>query len=218
MITADKLVSYIEKKGVSKRKFAHEIGIVPESLHKYTSGGQPITLKFINKILAKYPDFQNELNGSYIKQIESYNTVEDPSVPYRRSRLIPFYDIEFTAGDVTVYDDDLLANMTPAFYMDLPELSDCKFGFRNRGESMQPRIKSGDWLVVKPIEDATVIHYGDDFGIVTSDYRLVKTIRKHPTKEDFLILKSDNPDFDPIELPREKVLKLYHVRAWLHLN
>jgi len=50
---------YINRVGLSDRKFAESIGMDPAQLNKYLTGKNEPTLKTIRRIQEKYPDFGN---------------------------------------------------------------------------------------------------------------------------------------------------------------
>ena len=53
--------------------------------------------------------------------------------------------------------------------------------------------------------------------VVLDDYRMVKYLRKH-LDFDKVILRSENPMYDDMELPRSAIRKLFFVDNIIHID
>lgn len=77
---------------------------------------------------------------------------------------------------------------------------------------MLPLIASGDRVVIRKIESWDYFNYGQVYLIITNEYRLIKRVRRHPKDADNLILlRSENPDYDDIDLPKREII---HLLLW----
>lgn len=131
-------------------------------------------------------------------------------VPKSAKRGVPVFNGEFTGGDVTLFQDDQAEVIG---YVDLEGFRMCKGFVRIRGNSMYPTFTAGDFVGLEPDEDLSIIEYGMPYGIVTkTNKRLLKIIRKGKDDEH-LILRSVNPDFDDINIHKDKILKLFRVHG-----
>ena len=84
---------------------------------------------------------------------------------------------------------------------------------------MQPLIYSGDRIVIRKIESWDYFNYGQVYLIITNEYRLIKRVRRHPKDEENLILlRSENKEYDDIDLPKKEILYLYLVENVLAIK
>lgn len=83
------------------------------------------------------------------------------------------------------------------------------YALRVRGESMRPRIKSGEYIVVEP---HTVAHAGDDVVVICRDGRkMVKELLY--TRDGEVTLGSINDGFKPISIREEDIDAIHYVAA-----
>ena len=103
--------------------------------------------------------------------------------------------------------------------IDAPEINpDSKIIFAT-GDSMLPLIASGDRVVIRKIESWDYFNYGQVYLIITNEYRLIKRVRRHPKDADNLILlRSENPNYDDIDLPKREIIHLFIVENILSIE
>lgn len=134
--------------------------------------------------------------------------------PQITGQRIPYYDIDATAGDVSVFE-------APHEVVDrhfiIPNFNDCDFAINVSGHSMYPKINNGDIILCKRLHDLEVVPLGEIYLIITDEQRLIKYIRKADRQEHFLLV-SENPKFDPFELHRGKIRQLYLVKGRIEKN
>lgn len=83
------------------------------------------------------------------------------------------------------------------------------YALRVRGESMRPRIKSGEFIVVEP---NSASQPGDDVVVICSDGRkMVKELRY--IRDDEACFGSINNGFAPITLPLSEIDAIHYVAA-----
>lgn len=122
---------------------------------------------------------------------------------------IPYYDVDVMAHIAEALD----VRENPAAYVSAPGFEDCFACFPVYGNSMAPKISSGDIVCVSKILAVEHILWGEIYVIVTDVMRVVKTL--HPGKsEECLILRSINPDFagDTV-LKKQDIKALYLVKG-----
>lgn len=101
--------------------------------------------------------------------------------------------------------------LTPAGYIDFPQYNKADSWARITGHSMEPLISNGDIIALRKVEDwQSYLLYGEIYGIMTSEYRTVKRIRKaqDPAK---VLLEPINKDFDTIELEKKLITGVWAV-------
>ena len=114
--------------------------------------------------------------------------------------------MDFTAGDVIQFTD---FQEKVIGYIDLVGFKKCIAFVKVKGNSMFPTFTAGDLVGLEPQHDISIIEYGQPFGIVTkSGQSLIKIIRKGKDNDN-LILRSNNKEFDDIDLKKSEILRLY---------
>lgn len=112
----------------------------------------------------------------------------DESKPNR----IPFYFFDVMGS----FDsEEALMNTKPTCYFELPGFSDCLAAFPVFGDSMKPKILNGDVVVISEKVPEEKILWGETYLVVTDAWRVIKTVHPGET-EEFLVLRSINPDYE----------------------
>lgn len=140
-----------------------------------------------------------------LKEIYNIDYISNISIIQKKTN-IPIYDVDFTAGDVTQFAD---FEEKIIGYIDLIGFRKCIAFVKIKGNSMFPVFTAGDLVGLEPQIDFTIIEYGQPFAIVTkSGQSLIKIIRRGKDN-DSLILRSNNKEFDDIDLSKGEILRLY---------
>ncbi|WP_432321968.1 S24 family peptidase [Yersinia enterocolitica] len=100
--------------------------------------------------------------------------------------------VEFKTGWLRIYSDDKEA-----------------YGLKVKGDSMHPRIQSGEYVVIEP---NTHIHSGDEVFVRTLDgHNMIKVMTK--TRDGSYQFSSINNEHKPITLEPNEVEKMHFVSA-----
>ena len=104
---------------------------------------------------------------------------------------VPYFDVDFLGGFDEMEND---YTKVPAYYIDLQPFNDKGNMWLNiTGDSMAPRINSGDKICIRKIQPQDVI-YGEIYAIVTrGGMRTVKWLTRS-TQEDTVRLVPENKD------------------------
>ena len=211
----------IDKLRLSQASFARRLGIDPANMSKHLNGKLPITSGLINRIAADMSvskqwlatgegiPFPKESEGLYATNIADERAVNTSN------SSVPVYDIDVTAGCSELSREFTTDRIIGS--INIPSMrKDCII-VRVNGDSMAPTIADGGYVAIRPISDISCIFWGQIYVIVTDDFRMVKHLRRHQDP-NLMILRSDNPEYDDIELPREKIRKLYIVESILNIK
>lgn len=212
----------LKEKGITQTVVADALGVLPGNLKRYDT----LRDRSINEII-----IISKATGISISELLGGNSIpsliEGDSIPHieilesdineniLEGTLV--YDIDATCGpnsrDIDFAKDVVIGSVN------LPEIDkNSKIVFAS-GESMFPLISNGDRIVIREVENLNFIYYGQIYLILTNEYRMVKYIRKHPNNDkEFVLLKSKNPDFDDIELPRKEIKRLFVVENILSVK
>lgn len=217
----DRLLQFIGYTGLDIAVFERSVGLSNGAVHKMGEGTRSST---IDKISEKYP----VLNAAWLKtgvgemlisEERKSKTIEipDSSIVANQRKGALIYDIDATCGlngrDIEFTDEKVIGSI------DAPEINpDSKIIFAT-GDSMLPLIASGDRVVIRKIESWDYFNYGQVYLIITNEYRFIKRVRRHPKDSDALILlRSENPDYDDIDLPKREIIHLFIVENILSIK
>jgi transcriptional regulator with XRE-family HTH domain len=193
-----KISDFMEIRGLTRGMFAKRAGVTEKELEDWESDGY--------------------VSESKLDTLESIigEGIEVKSRSFQNLLTIPFYDIDVTAGNISSFSNNV-GDPTEQYFM--PAFQDCTAIFPIFGESMSPRYRSGDRLIVKEYPHfREYIQYGEVYVIFTSnDERMIKVIKKCE-KPDYLLLSSLNSDYDDFEIPASVVNKLYMVKGKLSID
>lgn len=104
----------------------------------------------------------------------------------------------------------------PAFHFPLPEYRNATYrGFQVEGDSMQPNLLSGEWVLGKAVDNLDHVTEGKIYVIVTLDSVLVKKIYRIPGNPARIRLISSNPDYPAFELKVSDLQEIWQVNSKL---
>ena len=210
MTIKEKIQKYIDYKGISVYRLEAEAGLSKG----YWGKTKSISADIAMKISRVYGDISTEWllrdKGEMIKNAErEQKTIEisESAISETKRKGALIYDIDATCGlngrDIEFTDEKVIGSI------DAPEINpDSKIIFA-----------SGDRVVIRKIESWDYFNYGQVYLIITNEYRLIKRVRRHPKDADNLILlRSENPDYDDIDLPKREIIHLFIVENILSIK
>ena len=217
----DRLLQFIDYTCLEIAVFERSIGLSNGAVHKMGEGTRNST---IDKISVKYPD----LNIVWLKtgvgnmllsdeRNEKTITVNQTAISPNNRKGALIYDIDATCGlngrDIEFTGEKVIGSI------DAPEINpESKIIFAT-GDSMLPLIASGDRVVIRKIESWDYFNYGQVYLIITNEYRLIKRVRRHPKDaENLILLRSENPNYDDIDLPKREIIHLFIVENILSIK
>jgi repressor LexA len=92
-------------------------------------------------------------------------------------------------------------------YCTIPIWKDRKIDFvvPVRGQSMLPKYKSGDLVACKIITEGTFIQWNEIHVIATREQGILLKRLKKSTIEKHITAISDNPEYDPFDIPEDEI-------------
>lgn len=130
-----------------------------------------------------------------------------PAPPGKGIPLIPLPAMAgFLKGSADLDRNDIEWYYVPAF-------SDCTFLIRVKGDSMYPRYLSGDIVACREVHDTgTFFQWGKAYVLDTDQGVVLKRVRRSELPEHVLCV-SDNPEYDPFDVPTAGIYHLAIVRG-----
>lgn len=211
------LIKAVETLGIEKSvsTISTDLNVSKGTVSSYLNGNIKASEKFLDKFANFYNigiDLLRDSSESSSLEITKFTNKQSN----KKDKLVPFYDIDFAAGNsLTMVDNTQVA---PDYYMDVPEFSGCT-AFRAYSDSMEKLIKSGSILFGTKVEEWQIhLEYGQIYGIICTDgRRYLKYIKKHPEQsKEFFLLKSENDFYDDFDIPKKSVRSIWLIHGWLN--
>lgn len=205
-------------------QFAERIGVDTSNLSKYINGHMPLSESFLNRMVVNLGVSKEWLmEGTDLPFGKNPVRIDAPD-----SRLImmganagnsggtPVYDVDATAG-ATSSRNELFASENIVGWVNLPTMSpNCRI-VRVTGDSMSPVIQDGDFIAVREVSNPNQIYWGQIYVIQLDDFRVVKYVRRH-TDPNMVVLRSENSNYDDMDVRRTDIHEMLLVQHVLHIN
>ena len=208
-----RLILFIKSQGIGQGRFEKVCGLSNGYVNNIRKSIQPEKLQ---QIALQYPT----LNTGWLMTGEGEMLKREGVIPVSSNQInhegqgTPVYDIDATCGgEFRDFQDDVIIG-----YVNLPTISKDAIIITASGNSMVPTIQNGDKIAIREIKSWDFIFFGQIYLVLASEYRMLKYIRKHPTDKDILILRSENNEYDDIELPKSEIKKLFIVENILSIS
>lgn len=217
----ERILQFIAYKGINKAIFEKKCGLSNDAVGKM---GENTRVSTFDKISKTYPDLntvwlKTGIGEMIITPERSDKTISIPqsSISENTHKGALIYDIDGTCGTdgraIEFTDEKIIGSI------DAPEINPNSQIIFAYGDSMQPLILNGDRIVIRKIESWDYFNYGQVYLIITKDYRMIKRVRKYATDEDnYIILRSENPEYEDIKLPKSEIVYLYYVENILSIK
>ncbi len=201
----------------TQEKFSEEIGIKKADLSNWETGRNLPRPEKLDRIVAYFSITLDDLfkvDLSKKVSADSKQLVKEVPITITQQELgVPVYDVEFSAGvAASILEARDVAPVVA--YLNLPEVSGCEAIIRARGDSMSDFINDRDWIGIKQVTDWDVLLWDYPYAVVTDDLEVIKYVKKGTSKKN-IILKSHNDRYSDVELPIEKIQKLFLVKVVL---
>lgn len=128
---------------------------------------------------------------------------------------IPLLPIDAWAG---LFKGEQTATLAECDYFIVPAFKNADFLIPVRGDSMIPRYYSGDLVACKflPLSDI-FFQWGKVYVLDTNQGAIIKKVRPGSTN-DTITLISENPEYEPFELPRSSIYNIAIVQGIIRVE
>lgn len=197
----DRLEKYMIIKKLNDNQVTKDCGLSVGLLNQAKRGKSDLGSKALDKILSKYQDLSRVWLLTGEGQMFSLPATSSPRSP------VPVYDIDVTCGlsETRTYSDMPLEG-----YIDIPSISKDAIVVKTHGDSMLPTVHDGDYVAIRRIDTWDYIMFGNIYVVELPNYRAMKRIRKG-SDDNHIILRSDNDDYDDVEVPKADIRSLWVV-------
>lgn len=212
-------------------ELASKLGYTKSSFSQIINEKVPLSDKFIDKICSVDENINKVWiqtgKGEMLKSTNLLQVNETAAVYNHKTdspiagQKIPLYNIEATAGIVTLFNDT--AETKPVDYIQIPNLPKCDGAVYISGDSMYPLLKSGDIVMYKVIHNIKDGIYWGEMYMISIDQDgdemvTVKYIQKSEKGEKYIKLVSQNKHHDDRDVSLNKVRALALIKASIRIN
>ena len=213
----DRIKYLMKEMGLKQVQFAERIGVDTSNLSKYLNAHMPLSESFLNRLVVNLGVSKEWLlDGTDLPFGKTPVRVDGEVMASANGGGTPVYDVDVTAG-VASGRNELFASENIVGWVNLPNMSpNCRI-VRVSGDSMAPVINDGDFVAVREVSNPAQIYWGQIYVVQLDDFRLVKYLRRH-TDPNMVVLRSENPNYDDMDVRRSDIHEMLLVQHVLHLN
>ena len=213
----DRIKYLMKEMGLKQVQFAERIGVDTSNLSKYLNAHMPLSESFLNRLVVNLGVSKEWLmDGTALPFGKTPVRVDGEVMASANGGGTPVYDVDVTAG-VASGRNELFASENIVGWVNLPNMSpNCRI-VRVSGDSMAPVINDGDFVAVREVSNPNQIYWGQIYVVQLDDFRLVKYLRRH-SDPNMVVLRSENPNYDDMDVRRSDIHEMLLVQHVLHLN
>lgn len=203
MTDKEKIIQYLDFKGISKNKFYVKTGLSVGFL----DSGNSLGVDKLRIIIDNYPDLNETWlitgAGNMIKNETTIQDVSEPKTSYGfKPDLKPLIPIDIqTEKGINRFD---ISESEVGQWYSIPEFATADFYIKVTGNSMAPKYSSGDTLACQITKETSFFQWGRTYVLDTENEVFIKKIKQSSEKKN-LLLVSENPEFEPFEIPKSLV-------------
>lgn len=196
--------------GLNSGEFALKAGIDPRNYSSIETGKRAIGDRVMRDICNAF-----DVNIDWLLTGEGEMLKESPFITSPNSVIRYWPELIATGGDRIVFNAEQRSGFQE---MRLPNFTDCTDAIPLIGDSMYPRYKSGQIIVVKPWVES-FIEYGQIYLIVTrSNYCTIKYLRPCSDRSKITCCSENAECYPPFEIPLDEISNLYIVKGAIEQN
>lgn len=209
---------------LTQQDLANKLEVKRSQIGAYEEGRAMPKIPVLQQLAAYFNLSLDELVGKDLKA-EEKTTVPPTAVKVlsiivdsNNQELIPIVPVKASAGYLNGYADPEYMAQLQSFYMPVPELSREKTFrvFQLKGDSMLP-VQAGSYVFCEYVESIGDLKEGEAYVLITKDEGVVYK-RVFRDSESRLLLKSDNPLYEPYWVEGTSVLEIWKAAGVLSFN
>ncbi len=210
-------VNWLISQGViqSQQELGELCGVPNKSYLSQLVNGRAFNREFINKFTA----LDDRLNESWLLTGEGEMLKSDAEAEFSADAVInyekgvPYYDEDFVLG---FNELGFPSSENPQFLVQMPKYPNATLWCNATGNSMEPEISSGDVIALQLIEDPSFLLHGELYAIVTTNgLRTIKRLERGSDVDHYTLVPT-NPAYQPQEIPKSRILRVFRVLGNLH--
>lgn len=222
LTTKDRILQFIDFKGISKSTFLTETNIKRGFLDKDKLGASVSDL-LLEKIINTYPEIDllwlitgrgNMLKQGFINESGLKTNSEHECCP------VPVYTLDtITNSSHPVYNGSKNSEST----LLVPHMPNCDAALYIHSDTMYPILRTGDIVCYKRVTEINSIYWGEMYVMDISreedeNYLTLKYIHQSDLGDDYVSLRSHNPIYPPQDILKTDIRRMGLVKVCIRYN
>lgn len=213
----DRLIGYLEYKGITKSEFGRRIGVSSAFITSMRKSMQPDKIRAIKET---FPDLNTEWllygEGEMLNSpSESPKAGHEFQSYFKETKniLVPLINVDSVGGmegrNIEVADGQFIEALIP-----FPDARPDDWAIHQSGESMAPAIPAGAILQIRQVVDwHEYFGYGNVYVLwLKDDRRITKLVKKYDLDpQNYVLCCSYHPDYADEELPKKMIKQVWKV-------
>lgn len=198
MGATERIVQFIEYKGITKYKFCKDLGFS----NKFLDNSSNMGTDKAGKILHYYPEINPEWLLTGKGEMLKVDNVAVALVPEKGIPLVNATAIGGYGNNVFAFEERDVKE-----YYVIPKFRHKKVDFmiEVEGSSMYPKYNSGDVVACRIIKERNFIQWNKTHVVATRDQGIIIKRIKPSEESNCLLMVSDNSSYDPFLVPEEEI-------------
>lgn len=194
----------------SKSQFARKLGVTAQGISTWLARNTFDIDLVYSKCEDVSPEWLLTGRGEMLRKDNREDITATLTPDYTGIPVIPTEAMAgFLTGEVSVYEDTCERVTIPGLKAD--------FIIPVSGDSMQPLYFSGDYVACQHVNLGDIFfQWGRVYVINTSQGVLIKKVRRSGSNDTILLI-SENPDYDPFELPLTDIYQISIVKGLIRI-
>ena len=199
--------------GITVAALERSLGASKGVLSRAIANGTDIQTKWIEVLVENYPQYSAHwlLTGEGSMLCDTNETMP---VVLSQGNSIPLIPIDemagFLSGEMSIHESECERLIIPGLKAD--------FVIQVCGDSMEPRYYSGDYVACQYIGfEAPYFQWGKVYVLDTAQGVIIKKI-KRGSSISTLTCVSENPDYEPFEIPKESIYHIALVKGLIRIS
>lgn len=192
-----------KNEGITVTALERKIGASKGVLSRAIAKGSDIQLKWVQLIVENYPQYSTEWlltgNGEMLRQ-DSGTRPDEPAAPIIKE-AIPLIPMDAFAG----YPPQQYSDLPIEDYYQVAEFARADFLIRVKGDSMTPKFNGGDIVACKKIHERLFFQWHRIYVICTNSQGVMIKRVEHSDRQGCIRLVSDNPAYQPFDIPESDI-------------
>lgn len=228
MIYLKENMKFLRKEhGMTQGDLAEKLDVKRSLIGSYEEGRGVPKLSVLKQMAELFEITVDELLASDLSNAKPIAISNQPSASQTALKLlsivvtpdneerIAIVPVKASAGYLTGRADMGYMEQLPNFSLPVPEMNKGKTYrvFQIKGDSMLP-VRPGSYIFCDYVENVTGIREGKSYILITADEGVVYK-RIYMPNESQLLLKSDNPEYEPYTVELSSVLEIWKAIGFL---
>lgn len=229
-IFLDNLDRLLKEKGISIRSLEQSIGCSNGVISRGIKKGTDISSQWVSKIIETFSD----INPSWLLTGQG-NMYKSPDLATNHATsnartLAPFIGDQTTTIGIPLVSEMAVGGLSGSHFSiqesdilgryNIPKFrnSDADFLIEVRGDSMTPIISAGDIIACSILRDSKFIQWNKIHLISTTEQGLIVKRLRRSSDPKCLLAVSDNPDYEPFDIPKDEIVGMARVIGSVHFE